>query len=267
MPIHLSSYAINTLRSAVLGALICLSNTMVSAAEYAAILEWSQHTTLSTPVSGVITKILVRIGDQVQKNQPLVQLDARLFMAELRRAQAQVSRFKLVQDETRREWERTRELYERTVISEHDLQLAEIAHKVAEADLIGAEAQLTEAKFNMEHSEIRAPFDGKILNLAIQPGQTIINTHMATPMLSMASDNTMLARVETTFEDLARLRPESKVEIQINNKRYQGRVIGSTPRSPIRCDEKTSSPNFLVSFQPDGGRLYEGMPARVTTRP
>lgn len=141
----------------------------------------------------------------------------------------------------------------------------EIAHKIAEADLISAEAQFTEAKFNMEYSEIRAPFDGRILNLAIQLGQTIINTHMATPMLSMASDSTMLARVETTFEDLARLRPDSEVEIQIHNNRYQGRVIGSTPHSPIRCDEETSSPSFLVSFQPDGERLYQGMPAQVTT--
>lgn len=264
---NLSSDAINIPRSAVLGALVCLSSALVSAAEYAAVLEWSQYTTLSTPVSGVIKKIYVHAGDKVRKNQPLVQLDPRLFMAEIRRAQAQASRFRLVQDEARRELERTRELYERTVISEHDLQLAEIAHKIAEADLISAEARLTEAKFNMEYSEIRAPFDGRILNLAIQPGQAIINTHLATPMLSMASDSTMLARAETTFEDLARLRPDSEVEIWIGDKRYQGRIIELTSRSPIRCSDQPSSPGFLVSFQPDRERLYEGMPARVTTPP
>lgn len=241
--------------------IIAAYSTSPLAAEYAATLEWSQHTTLSTPVSGVMDKILVKPGDQVHKDQLLASLDQRLFQAELNRAQALVSKFTLIRDEAERELERTQELYERTVISEHDLQLAHIAHGIAQADLADAKAQLQRAQLNLQYSEIKAPFDGKILSITTNPGEAVINTHMATALLTMVNTTEMQARAQASLEDLHQLQIGNPVKIRIGKQFYMGRIVNILQPGEKSCND--SAPTILANFSTGNSALRAGTAVQI----
>ncbi len=79
-------------------------------------------TTLSTPLSGRIDTIRVKVGDRVKKGQLLATLDARPWRAELKRARAALQGLKSRAEEARRALDRARELFDRTVLSQTDLQ-------------------------------------------------------------------------------------------------------------------------------------------------
>lgn len=150
--------------------------------------EGERQITLSTPVSGVIRAIHVSAGNRVRSGEPLIEFDDRTFRARVSRARAQLNKLRVMRDEARREHQRTLELYNRRVISKHDLQLSEIAAAGAEADYISARSELTEAEVALEYATVRAPADGEVVEVLVNPGETIVNRQQVTPMLILRRD-------------------------------------------------------------------------------
>lgn len=144
---------------------------------------------LSTGVSGVVKTVHVQSGDRVSKGDLLLSLDARRYKSEVRLANALLNKFRLSRDESARELERNKELYDRTVISKHDLQLVEIALAVAEADYVSAREQLVQAKLNLEYSELRAPFAGVVASVMAHEGMVVVNASTATPLIDMHKES------------------------------------------------------------------------------
>lgn len=237
---------------------LCLYGAVAAAADRPAVLDWSQRTVLSTPESGVIATVSVAPGDRVSAGQTLLTLDQRPFETALADARAQLRKQTLLRDEARREVERTRELYERTVISVHDLQLGEIAFASAEADQASAAAALDTARLAQEHSTVAAPFDGRILAVAVSRGMTVVNTQLATPLVTLAQDRPMHALVTLDAAALAGLEPGRAATVTVDDTRFNGTIrhIGAEP---------DAEGHYLVSvaFDPGARSLRAGMPARV----
>ena len=240
----------------------CLLSTVAGAAEYPSVLTWSQRVVLSTPVSGVVNATPVDAGTRVNQGQLLVQLDDRPFKSALRDATAQAHKYTLNRDEAERELERTRELYDRRVISVHDLQLQEIAFASAESDYASAQAAVDTARLNLEYSSVRAPFAGLVLEVAVAPGQTVINTQQASPMVTLARARPMTAVAKVEAGALAGLSAGQAATIQVDGQRYSGQVlqVGAEPDADGRYAVQ-------VSFDPGDTLLRAGRPARVEIGP
>jgi len=97
-----------------------------NALEFPATLSWADSVTLSTPLSGIVSDINVEEGDMVKKNQLLATLDSRPYKADLKRAKAELRRLKSRFEDAKRAYQRAQELYGRTVLSQTDLQTAEV---------------------------------------------------------------------------------------------------------------------------------------------
>jgi len=232
--------------------------TSAAAADFPAVLDWSQRAVLSTPVSGVIDAVSVATGERVTAGQPLLQLDQRPFESALADASAQLRKHKLQRDEARRELERTRELYERTVISVHDLQLEEIAFAAAESDLTSAVTARDAASLQLEYSTLHAPFAGLVLALDVSAGMTVINTQQATPLVTLAQDRPMHALARIDAATLSGLAPGQAATVSVHGTRYAGRIgdIGAEPDSGGRY-------TLTVVFDPGERALRAGLPAAV----
>jgi RND family efflux transporter MFP subunit len=239
---------------------VCLATMSASAADYPAVLAWTQRVVLSTPVSGVVTSVPAVAGERVSEGQVLVQLDKRPFESALRKAGAQAHKFRLNRDEAERELQRTRELYERTVISVHDLQVGEIAFASAEADYASARAQLEEAQLHLEYATVQAPFAGLVLEVSVAPGETVVNTQQATPMVTLARDRPMTARVLLPAEAAGALSPGQPATVKVDGQAYPGKAvqIGAEPDASGRYE-------LSVSFDPGNAALRAGLPAHVDT--
>ncbi len=225
---------------------------------YPAVLDWSQRTTLSTPVSGVVKTRPVVPGDRVSAGQVLLTLDERPFESRLRDATAQAHKEKLRRDEAKRELERTQSLYERTVISVHDLQLQEIATASAEADYASAQARLDAARLALEYSRLRAPYGGRVLATPVQVGETVVNRERATPMMVLGQDHPMVAQANLDLDQAAGLSNGQPARVQVGGRRYDGRIIAITaePGEPARYYVR-------IVFESDQETLRAGQDARV----
>jgi multidrug efflux system membrane fusion protein len=202
-------------------------------AELLAQLQWAQRVELSTPVSGQVSEVMVHVGDQVKKGDPLLRLDDRGFKAQVTKARADVAQAKDALEEAKRETNRSQELFDRTVLSVHDLQLAKLAQTRAEYEYSSAQTSLELSRLNLEYSVVRAPFNGVIIDRQAEPGQTVVTRLQTTPLLVLAQADRMLAHARVDEDQLHRLRSGQKVSVAVFGKEYPGTIkfLGLEPET------------------------------------
>ena len=181
-------------------------------------LHWLQRQELSLPLSGVVAEIHVKVGQRVKAGQTLLELDARIVKANIRRYEAMLKRLDGARVEARRERNRAVQLYDRTVLSEHELQLAHLQMTQAQAEYLETQALLSEAQVNLQHGTLKAPFDGVIVRIDVAAGQTIVNQCSAQPLMVIADDSAMRAVAYVTEDNLAKLTENSHISVALNGK-------------------------------------------------
>ncbi len=171
---------------------LLLSMVQVMAAqEYSVNLKPGRQLTLGTLVSGIVREVKVQPGQVVEQGDVLLKLDQREFRAQLNRAKALVARANSLFEEAKREEERAEELYDRTLLSDHELQKARIGRLEAESRKYDAGADLVQAKLNLERSAITAPADGRVLEVLAWPGQLLQNSLEIQPLVIFAATDTL----------------------------------------------------------------------------
>ena len=224
-------------------------------------LDWSMRMEVGSPVSGVVTRVKVQPGDRVGEGDVLVSLDDRAPKAELARARAQEQRLKLAREEAEREYERTREMYDRALISSRELALAEIDQSMARAAHQGARAELTQARLGLEYSQVKAPMEALVVARHVHPGQVVQNTLQVQPLLTLAVVQPMVAILEVSSRRAAELEPGTQVRVRVEDQEFQGRV----QRVGLEALESDAgSFQAWVAFDPpEDHRLRAGMSAWV----
>ncbi len=215
--------------------LICLC-AVANALELNAELAWADRVTLSVPVSGVIEQVLVQPGAAVNANQTLLSLDSRQAKAHLAAANSAVKRLDLQRAEAEREWDRARELFDRTVLSERELQLAEIGLAQADADYQAAQAAQVDATVALEVHTLKAPFAAWVLAVPAAAGQAVINAQQATPLLTLVARERMRAHALIDVEQANALKIDAAVVVQVGQQRFDAKIaqIGLAPMATQR---------------------------------
>ena len=169
-------------------------------------------TRLGFKVGGVIEQILVREGDWVQRGQALAKLQATEIDAQVRQAQSAM-------EQSARELQRVRAMYQDSVATRADLQRLQTAHDIAEANLEAA-------TFNQKHTTVYAPAKGKILQRIAEPGEVV---GPGTPILALnAKDHQSILVIGLTDRDIVKIRLGDKAVLQFDaflNKEFQGSVL------------------------------------------
>lgn len=234
-----------------------------TAQELAGVVQWSQRVELGTPVSGVIVAVPVKSGERVVKGALLVQLETRALQARVRKAEAEQGKLKRVRDEAQRELERANQLYERTLLSNHDLEQAKIAFAEANSRYQGGSADLVEARLALEQSAVRAPFDGVVLQRNAEVGQTVVSALQSVPLVTLAATRQMRVQAAATLAQLERLAVGQAVVVESGGRRFQGEITylgleplpgNGEPRYPLH-----------VQFVTEGAAVRVGQPAKVVT--
>jgi len=139
---------------------------------------------LAAQVDGEVIALEVREGAAVRSGQVLVKIDPSRLAAALDEARADQLGARAQVEDGRRVLERDRALFERQGISKERLERSETdvlrldaAEARARARISGLEAQLAD-------TEVKAPFDGYILERSVELGDVVKN---GTPLLAVAS--------------------------------------------------------------------------------
>lgn len=211
-------------RIAILIATLCMPISLL-AADIDGRLDWAERVTLSTPVSGVVAEVNAQPGMQVKKGDVLLKLGPADFKTRIRRARAAVTKTRHALAEAEREWERGQELYERTVTSDRELKLSEIAYQSAKADHSAASAELSMATKALADSMIKAPFDGIIIGRHVSKAETVITRQQNVPMITMGMTGRYHVVASVDADTASKLQNGASVRVKTNGQEHAGKIV------------------------------------------
>jgi len=165
---------------------------------------------LAAQVDGEVIALEVREGTSVSTGQVLVQIDPSRLAAALEEARADEMAALAQATDSRRILERDKALFERQGISKESLEKSEtdvLRHEAAEAK---ARARVAGLTAQLNDTEIKAPFDGYVLERSVELGDTVKS---GTPLLVIAS-KTLHALVPVSEVTLAGLNEGATVDLR-----------------------------------------------------
>jgi RND family efflux transporter MFP subunit len=157
-----------------------------------------------------VARVLVDVGAQVKRGQPLIELDARTLQVEFNQARARVAEADAALALARSGAARGRKLREQQLISVGDADELIASEARAEAQRQSAVAQLEAARLRLSFATLRAPDDGVISARSVEPGQ------IASPgneLLKLIRQNRLEWRGELSGADLARTQIGAEVKL------------------------------------------------------
>lgn len=135
--------------------------------------EASAKTDLVAQVTGTVTEITVEDGTSVTEGQVIYRIDPDSYAAAVAAEEASVKRAEANLKLAHIERDRKQQLLDRGAIAESELDIAVANAEVADADMGAAKAALQSAELDLERTEIRAPFDGRIGKSDISLGTVV----------------------------------------------------------------------------------------------
>src|SRR5467141_4452150 len=190
---------------------------------------------ISADITGRITRIAVREGDLVQKGQFLLQIDPTIYEANMQRASATMAsaeagavQARANRDQAQRGLQRTKELHTQSpnLISAEQLEQAQTAFDIAEANLTAAQHQVDqaraavqEARDNLRKTHLVAPMAGRVTRLPVEEGEVAVPSTFSkdVALLMTISDLSVIqAKVQVGETDVVRLRLGDSVDVAID---------------------------------------------------
>jgi len=132
------------------------------------------HIEIRSQERGYLEKIFVDEGQFVKKGQILFQIMPKIYTAETQKSRAEADLAEI-------EYQNTKSLYDKNVVSKNELAMAK-------ARLDMANAELSLAQVHLSFTEIRAPFDGIIDRFHVRLGSLIDEGDLLTNL----SDNSKM---------------------------------------------------------------------------
>jgi HlyD family secretion protein len=202
---------------------------------------------LSADITGRITRIAVKEGENVREGQFLLQIDPQQFSAQVQRAEAALanaraglaqSRANLLQ--AQRNYERQQEIRKtnEALVSAAELEQLQTQFEVnqaletaAQENVKQAEASLTDARWQLSRTTIYAPMSGRVTRLNVEVGETAIMGTMNRDqaiLLTISDMSVLETKVKVDETDVSRINLGDSAVVQIDafpDTTFIGRVV------------------------------------------
>lgn len=208
--------------------------------------------------SGQIKNLNVELGDRVSKGQLIAQIDPTTQSNDLKNAQAALDNQRaqrLVKtaslEQTRREWERHRQLLAQNATSKTEYDAAEANYLTAKAEIAAIDAQIKQAELTVStnavelgYTRITAPMDGTVVAVVAEEGQTV-NANQSTPtIIKLANLDTLTIKAEISEADVIKVKAGLPVYFTIlgnPDQRYYATLRAIEPAPESISDDSSSS--------------------------
>ena len=207
-------------------------------------------------VDGIIQKRLFEEGSEVKAGQQLYQIDASVYEATAKSAQATLTSAKSLA-------ERYKDLVADQAVSRQ-------AYDEAQASRLQAEAQLQQARINLRYTKVLAPIEGRIGRSLVTEG-ALVSNGQTNAMATIQQLDPIYVDVTQPSKDLLRLRRElangqlekagenaAKVQLKLEDGSTYAHD-GKLEFSEVSVDEGTGSVTLRAVFPNPDHTLLPGM--------
>ena len=168
---------------------------------YPATIKGVQDVEIRPKVSGFITKLCVKEGQQVKAGQLLFVIDNVTYAAAVRQAKAAVNAAKAQLNTARLTYNNSQKLFKNNVIGSYELQSSKNAMESAAAQLAQAEAAYISAKQNLNFCYVTSPANGVIGDLPYRVG-ALVSASSQQALTTVSNNSTMQVYFSMTEKDL-----------------------------------------------------------------
>ena len=159
---------------------------------------------VGSTVTGRVDQVLVREGDRVREDQPLIKLESEELAASLAQAIASEKQAEATLTAAHAELKRTEALVAQAFLSASRLDDAKRAVDVAQAQRQAATAAIAAARARLTQTLITAPAAARVLSRQVEPGQ-IVQPGKALLGLALAGPTQIVAQVDERFLEQLRV--------------------------------------------------------------
>lgn len=253
-------------------------------------IEASSLVSVGAEVSGRIKSLNVALGDDVKAGDVIAKIDSldqenavKAAEASLANVEAQQAIKEASLAQARVALERAQKLNPQKLISDADLQAADLAVQTAEGEIKAAAAQVLQAKLSvdsakldLDRTRIVAPTDGTIVAVAVEVGQSVNANNASPTIVKIANLDRMVVKAEISEADVPKVEPGQKVYFTIlgdPDTKIEATLRAVEPAPESIGDESTGSSsssstaiyyNGLFDVDNPDRRLRISMTAQVT---
>lgn len=235
---------------------------------------------VGSQVSGRIQELHADFNSPVKKGQQLAKLDPRGFQASVQQASASLAaargnlaKAQATAANTKAQYERAKQLAEKKLIAESELDTARANMLVSQADIMStqgsieiATANLNQARINLAYTDIISPVDGIVISRAVDVGQTVAASLQAPVLFTIAEDlRKMQVDTSVSEADVGKLEPQMPATFTVDafpNIQFKG-TVRQIRNAPVTVQNVVTYDAVIDVDNPDL-KLRPGMTATVT---
>ena len=181
-----------------------------------------QEALVSAEIAGLrIQQVLVDVGAQVSKGQPLVLLADETVKADLQKQLATVEKDKAALAEAKSNADRANEIKDSGALSAQKINEYVIALQTAKANLALSEAELENQRIRIRQTRVVAPDDGVVSERSANLGNVV---SAGTELFKLIRQNRIEWRGEVNSEQQAALHTGQTVSLNLGGKTVAGKV-------------------------------------------
>ncbi len=228
-----------------------------------------KDTTLSPSVNGIITTIRKREGEFVKQGEVIVELDKDYEILEVERRkliaesriEVEAARYRL--DILKLDLDSTQSLYNNThSVSLEDLLQKKLEYRMAEAELESLlkaeereELELQIARTQLEKRLIRAPFDGIVVSLFLEEGESCSSQQ---PLVRVVDVRKCRLIVHVEAATSRSMKTGANVQIRIEDAKSPITLWGVVEFASPVVDPSSGLREIKVVFDNYGGKIFPG---------
>ncbi len=221
---------------------------------------------VSSQISGNIMKLYVDWNSTVKKDQVLAELDPSSYKTALSQSEGQLANAKANFQLMTANAVRNRELFQKALISQSDLDTAEAQLAQAAAQVQIQSANNETAKVNLSRCTIYSPIDGTVISRQVDVGNTVAASLSAPTLFVIANDlRSMQIDAAVSEADIGNIEVGQTVNFTVDA--YPGRQFHGTV-SQIRNSPKTAQNvviyDTMIDVKNDDLKLRPGMTANAS---
>jgi len=235
---------------------------------------------IGSQVSGKIIRLNADFNSVVKAGQIVAELDQEILKSKVEQNEASyqsrlasLEQSKVNLENAKKKWERTQDLFSRSLVSFEEKENAEanyigarVSLQMAEASLSQQKAALDQSKVDLSYAIIRSPIDGTVITRNVNIGQTVAASMNAPLLFKVASDLTkMQVKCAVDEADIGRVKEGQKVRFSVDA--FQGEVFNGeilqVRNSPTTSQNVVTYETVINATNPEL-KLKPGMTATVS---
>lgn len=176
--------------------------------EYTGTTEPFEAVELRARVAGFLDSVNFKPGAVVKKGDLLFVIDPRVYEAQVRQSEADLSSRQSALRLAELTLERVSEAGRASAVSRQEIDKAVAERDQAKAQVDLASATLATARLNVEFTQVRAPIDGRISKNLVDVGNLVGAGNQATVLATVVSAKPLYVSVDASESDLLMVRRE-----------------------------------------------------------